>query len=80
MEETSAGHGVIDLTESTPRSALERARELMALEADPGWIAGTLNREGYHPPHEGPWSPEDVLQLMDALGDALAHAKPAPQP
>ena len=63
---------------STPRSALERARELMALEADPGWIAGTLNREGYRPPHDGPWSPEDVLGLMEALGDDLVPANPAP--
>jgi hypothetical protein len=77
MEETRAGHMVIDLTDSIQRSALARVQELMALETDPGWIAGTLNREGYHPPHDGPWSPEDVLRLMEALGDELVPAKPA---
>jgi len=63
MEDAATG-SVIDLTDGAESSALARARELMAMSADAGWIAGTLNREGYHPRRNQPWSPEDVLRLM----------------
>jgi hypothetical protein len=53
---------VIDLREKRP--AAQRILELAGQESDPGWIAGVLNREGYHAPGNRPWSPEDVLAVL----------------
>ncbi|MBV8385730.1 MAG: hypothetical protein JOZ68_19055 [Acidimicrobiia bacterium] len=67
-KQTSAGHTVIDLR--TGRSADRRIRELARPGADPGWIAGILNREGIPSSSDRPWSPEDVLAV-------LSHRTPA---
>jgi hypothetical protein len=57
---------VIDLRDDRP--GVERILELAAPGTDPGWIAGLLNRDGYPAPGHRPWSPEDVLAVLDATG------------
>jgi hypothetical protein len=71
MKQQSTGpRTVIDLRERAP--GVQRILELAGPESDPGWIAGLLNREGYPSPTHRPWSPEDVLAVLDA-----AHGAPA---
>jgi hypothetical protein len=53
---------VIDLRDERPEA--RRIVELAAADSDPGWIAGRLNREGYHAQGQRPWSPEDVLAVL----------------
>ena len=53
---------VIDLRGDRP--GVQRILELAGPGADPGWIAGLLNREGYAAPGQRPWSPEDVLAVL----------------
>ncbi len=62
---------IIDLRDPVI-SAERRIFELAAPGNDPGWIAGLLNREGYPSPRQRPWSPEDVLSVLERR-----HATPA---
>jgi hypothetical protein len=69
MDEGTQVRTVIDLRDGTP--VVERILELAGPEADAGWIAGLLNREGYPAPGHRPWSPEAVLAVISSHG---AHA------
>jgi hypothetical protein len=62
MKHEATVHTVIDLRDERP--AARRILELAEADSDPGWIAGRLNREGYHPGGHRPWSPEDVLAVL----------------
>jgi hypothetical protein len=61
-DDSSAVRTIVDLRDERP--AERRIHELAGPDADPGWIAGLLNREGYHAPGNRPWSPEDVLAVL----------------